>query len=208
MTATGNRRPFVWRDGTGRPPLLMLHGTGGDERDLLPLATELNPVSPVLSPRGTVLEGGASRFFRRISAGLFDERDLAEQAENLAGFVVRVGAEHDIGRGQFVAVGFSNGANIASAMMFVRPDVLSGAVLIAAMVPSRELTFDVDLTGKWVVIANGRQDPTIPAQHTASLAQRLRDLGAHIDLVDHGGGHTIDIMHIPEISKIIAGHQG
>jgi phospholipase/carboxylesterase len=203
MTTPVARRPFVWRDGPGSPPLLMLHGTGGDEYDLLDLAGRLRPDSPVLSPRGMVLEGGAPRFFRRLREGVFDEDDLAKRSVELAEFVGQVGAEHDVPPGQFVAVGFSNGANIASAMLFTRPGILAGAVLIAAMVPFRRLSFDVDLTGKWVVISNGRRDPMIPAEQTSALAQRFRDAGALVHLLPHDGGHGVDPAQLAEIGDII-----
>src|ERR1700709_956571 len=108
---TANDWPHVWRDGPGAPPLLMLHGTGGDEHDLLSLAARLSPHSPVLSPRGRVLEGSMPRFFRRRAEGVFDEPDLAARADELADFVLATGREHGIEPGRFVAVGFSNGAN-------------------------------------------------------------------------------------------------
>ena len=203
MTSPQERRPFVWRDGPGSPPLLMLHGTGGDENDLLELATRLRPDSPVLSPRGTVLEAGAPRFFRRLREGVFDEDDLSRQADELAKFVTEIGTEHGVPAGRFVAVGFSNGANIASAMMFQRPEILSGAVLIAAMVPFRRLSFDADLTGKWVAISNGRRDPMIPAEHTSQLAQLFRDAGAEVHLFGHDGGHGIDPAQLAAIGEAI-----
>lgn len=203
MTAPQHSRPFIWRDGPGAPPLLMLHGTGGDEYDLLELAARLSPDSPVLSPRGTVLEAGAPRFFRRLREGVFDEDDLAQQADGLADFVARTGEQHDLPAGRFVAVGFSNGANIASAMMFQRPEILSGAVLLAAMVPFHRLSFETDLTGKWVVISNGRRDPMIPADHTSQLAQQFRDAGAEVHLLHHDGGHGVDPAQLAEIGDII-----
>jgi phospholipase/carboxylesterase len=202
MTAPQDR-PFVWREGSGAPPLLMLHGTGGDEHDLLDLATRLRPDSPVLSPRGTVLEAGAPRFFRRLREGVFDEDDLAQRADELAQFVRQTGEQHDVPAGRFVAVGFSNGANIASAMLFRRPEILAGAVLFAAMVPFRRLIVDADLTGKWVVISNGRRDAMIPPEHTSQLAQHFRDAGAEVHLLHHDGGHGIDPAQLTEIGDII-----
>ncbi len=196
--------PHVWRDGTGGPPLLMLHGTGGDEHDLLPLADLLSPLSPVLSPRGRVLEGSMPRFFRRRGEGVFDEQDLADRADELADFVVAVGRAHGIDPGSFVAVGFSNGANIASAMLMRRPEVLAGALLLAAMVPFAVPPADADLSGKWVVVANGLRDPMATGTQTSLLIDQLRVMNADVRLLAHGGGHTVDGVQLPEFAKLIA----
>lgn len=202
MSTTG--WPHVWRDGTGGPPLLMLHGTGGDEHDLLPLAERLSPLSPVLSPRGRVLEGSMPRFFRRLTEGVFDEQDLTRRADELADFVLEVGAERDIEPGTMVAVGFSNGANIASALMMRRPEVLAGAVLLAAMVPFRTPP-DVDLSDRWVVVANGRRDPMATAEQTETLVSQLQSMHAQVSVLAHDGGHAIDVRQLPELGRIITG---
>ncbi len=201
---TGALRPHIWRDGTAHPPLLMLHGTGGDEYDLLPLAERISPQSPVLSPRGTVLEGTMPRFFRRRAEGVFDERDLALRTDELADFVLETGAAHGIQPGSFVAVGFSNGANIASAMLMRRPEILAGAVLLAAMVPFQHPPTGVDLTGKWVVVANGRFDPMATADQTTTLVDQLRAMNAHVTLLAHDGGHTIDGRQLPQLAQAVA----
>ncbi|MET3807749.1 phospholipase/carboxylesterase [Nakamurella sp. UYEF19] len=205
---TAGAWPHVWRDGTGGPPLLMLHGTGGDEHDLLPLADRLSPSSPVLSPRGRVLEGSMPRFFRRLSEGVFDEQDLGARADELADFVLEVGAEHGIEPGTFVAVGFSNGANIASALMMQRPEVLAGAVLLAAMVPFSTPPADVDLTGRWAVVANGRRDPMATAEQTVTLVAQLEAMHADVTELSHDGGHTIDGRQLPELARIVAAASG
>ena len=196
--------PFVWRDGSGGPPLLMLHGTGGDEHDLLPLADRLSPQSPVLSPRGRVLEGSMPRFFRRRAEGVFDEQDLAARTDELADFVLEIGQVHGIEPGSFVAVGFSNGANIASAMLVRRPEMLAGALLLAAMVPFAMPPVGADLSGKWVAVANGLRDPMATGAQTEKLLGQLRALDADARLFAHGGGHTIDGSQLPEFAKIIA----
>ena len=117
----------------GRPPLLLLHGTGGDENDLLPLGRMISPGSALLSPRGKVLEGGMPRFFRRLAEGVFDEADVRRRANELADFIAE--AREAYGLAAPVAVGFSNGANIAAAVLTLRPEALAGAVLLRAMVP-------------------------------------------------------------------------
>ena len=198
-------RPHVYLPAEGDPPgppLLLLHGTGGDEHDLLPLRDHLSPGAAVLSVRGTVLENGMPRFFRRLREGVFDEDDLRHQAGELADFVVEAGGFYGIEDGSLVAVGFSNGANIASAMLLQRPEVLASAVLLAAMVPYAEPP-DVDLAGKQVIISNGERDGMIPAAMTEQLAEQFRDRGAQVTVLPHPGGHQIDPAALRRISQLI-----
>lgn len=180
-------------------PLLLLHGTGGDEHDLLPLRDHLAPGAPVLSPRGRVSENGANRFFRRLAEGVLDEDDLRFRVDELADFVLGVDA------GPWVAAGFSNGANTASAMLFRRPEVLSGAVLLAAMVPFRDGPGEVDLTGRRVAVSNGRRDPLVSTAETATLVAQLRGCGAEVGEFPHGGGHGVDAAVLPEIRAFLSG---
>lgn len=196
-------RPYVWRGGAGGPPLLLLHGTGGDEHDLLTLAERLSPASPVLSPRGTVLEHGMPRFFRRLAEGVFDEDDLRLRTDDLAEFVTAAAEEHDVAPGSFVAVGFSNGANIASSLLMRRPEVLCGAVLLAAMVPYSIPPTGADLSRHLVVVSNGRQDPMATADQTRTLVGQLRGLGADVHELLFDGGHTIDPAQLPRIRELI-----
>ena len=184
-------------------PLLLLHGTGGDEHDLLPLRDHLSPGAAVLAVRGNVLENGMPRFFRRIREGVFDEDDLRQRADELAEFVVTASRAYRIEDGSLVAVGFSNGANIASAMLLQRPELLDAAVLFAAMVPFAEPP-EADLTGKVVVVSNGERDPMIPADLTERLVGQLRDRGADVVAVPHPGGHQIPAAVLPQISSLIA----
>jgi phospholipase/carboxylesterase len=144
------------------PPLLLLHGTGGDENDLLQLGRLISPGSALLSPRGKVLENGMPRFFRRHAEGVFDEDDVRQRAHELADFVEAARKAYGIGRP--VAVGYSNGANIAAAMMLLRPDVLSGAALLRAMVPLSHAP-KVDLSGKRALMVSGKHDPIIAAEN-------------------------------------------
>lgn len=142
--------------------------------------------SALLSPRGRVLEGGMPRFFRRLAEGVFDEEDLRRRANELADFVED--ARGAYGLGAPIAVGFSNDANIATAMLQLRPEVLAGAVLMRAMVPFKD-GLDLDLTGKPVLILSGTMDPMVPAENAARLASALRDAGA---IVDH---RTLPVGH-------------
>jgi phospholipase/carboxylesterase len=203
---TGLERPHVFLpadDVAARPPLLLLHGTGGNEHDLLPLRDHLSPGAAVLSVRGTVLENGMPRFFRRIREGVFDEDDLRHRADDLAEFVAKASEAYRIEQGSLVAVGFSNGANIASAMLLRRPDLLAGAVLLAAMVPYANPP-SVDLGGALVIISNGDRDPMINSETTQQLADQLQERGAEVVELPHPGGHQIYPAVLPEIRRIIA----
>jgi phospholipase/carboxylesterase len=205
-TDSGLERPHVFlpaqRDGAG-PPLLLLHGTGGDEHDLLPLRDLLAPGAPALSVRGTVLENGMPRFFRRLREGVFDEDDLRRRADDLAGFVRTASAAYGIAPGSMVAVGFSNGANIASALLLQRPGLLRGAVLLSGMVPFADPP-PGDLAGTLVVVSNGERDPMIPADLTTRLVAQLRERGATVVELPHPGGHQIASGVLPQIRELLS----
>ncbi|MCU4181900.1 alpha/beta hydrolase [Bosea sp. BH3] len=171
-----------------RRPLVLLHGTGGDERDLLSLGRTVAPGASLLSPRGKVLEGAAPRFFRRLAEGVFDEDDLRRRTDELADFVLE--ARERYGLAAPIALGFSNGANIAAAMLLQRPDVLAGAALLRAMVPFAEAP-RADLSSKPVLVLSGALDPIIPASNAERLVRQLGDNGAAVEHRVLPAGHGL-----------------
>jgi phospholipase/carboxylesterase len=172
----------------GATPLLLLHGTGGDENDLLPLGRAVAPDAALLSPRGKVLEHGMPRFFRRLAEGVFDEDDVRHQANALADFVSDARTRYRIAAP--IALGYSNGANIAAAVLLLRPQVLSGAILLRAMVPLSTAP-QGDLTAKPVLIISGAQDPIVPADNAARLAELLRASRAAVEHRVLRAGHGL-----------------
>jgi phospholipase/carboxylesterase len=178
-----------------RAPLLLLHGTGGNENDLLPLGAELAPGAALLSLRGQVLEHGMPRFFRRLAEGVFDEADVVRRADDLARFVAEARTAYGIAAP--IALGFSNGANIAAALLMLHPESLTGAVLLRAMTPLRDPP-RVRLAGKKVLMLNGAQDPMAPMESAARLAAWLDEGGADVTLTTLPGGHGLgqqDLSH-------------
>ena len=176
------------------PVLLLLHGTGGDERDLLPLGRLLDPRATLLSPRGAVLEDGMPRFFRRLAEGVFDEDDVVRRSGDLAAFVAGAVEAYGLHGTPVVAVGFSNGANTAAATMLLHPDVLAAGVLLAAMpVLDARLPDPLpDLGGAPVLIGTGRVDPLAPPPVAQRLADTLTAAGARVRVEVHPGGHGLD----------------
>lgn len=170
------------------PPVLLLHGTGGNEDDLLPLGRQVAPGAALLSPRGQVLEAGMPRFFRRLAEGVFDEADLIRRADDLADFVQA--ARDEYGLAAPVAVGFSNGANVAAALLLRRPDVLRGAALLRAMAPFRSAPA-ASLAGVPVLLLSGTADPVVPAESSARLAMLLRGAGAGVTHREVPSGHGL-----------------
>ncbi len=181
---------FVPAETPEAPTLLLLHGTGGNENDLLPVGGMLGERAALLSPRGKVLEHGMPRFFRRLAEGVFDHEDLMRRTHELAGFVERSVDEYDIDQRRLFAVGFSNGANIAASLLLTYPRLLAGAVLLRAMVPF-EPDSAPDLSGIPVYLAAGRSDQMVPPENTERLAQVLREAGADVTLDWQPGGHGI-----------------
>lgn len=174
----------------GFPTLLMLHGTGGNEHDLVPLAEALMPGAGILSPRGNVLEGAMPRFFRRLSEGVFDLEDLKLRTVELANFALEASEHYKFDLTQVVGIGFSNGANIAASLLLLRPGVLHKAVLFRAMVP---LVPDPlpKLRGTPVLISNGEHDALVSVKETERLASLLRAAGAEVTVVMQPVGHQL-----------------
>jgi phospholipase/carboxylesterase len=172
----------------GRAPLLLLHGTGGDENDLLALGRMVAPCASLLSPRGQVLEGTMPRFFRRLREGVFDEEDLVRRTHELGDFVAAMRVRH--GLAAPVALGFSNGANIAASLLLLRPDVLAGAALLRAMPPFAEPPAAL-LAGKPVLMLSGALDPIVPEAVSAGLEATLSAAGATVEHRVLPAGHGL-----------------
>jgi phospholipase/carboxylesterase len=167
--------------GTSDRTLLLLHGTGGNEHDLIPVGRELDPNAALLSPRGKVLENGMPRFFRRLAEGVFDVEDLRQRTNELADFVGRAAQHYNLTADQIVAVGYSNGANIAASMLLLRPEILHAAILFRAMVPLVPENLP-DLSSVRVWIGAGDQDPIIPVSEAQRLVELLRRAGADVTI--------------------------
>jgi phospholipase/carboxylesterase len=193
---------FVPATTPGRRPLLLLHGTGGNEDDLLPFGRAVAPGAALLSPRGAVREGGMPRFFRRLAEGVFDEDDLQRRTADLAGFIAD--ARDRYGIAAPVAVGFSNGANIAAALLMLHPEALAGAVLLRAMVPFREAP-RAELRGKPVVLVSGEADPIVSAGNAAKLAAQLAAAGAAITHQTLPVGHALSRMDVDAVTTWLHG---
>lgn len=172
------------------PTLLLLHGTSGDENDLLELGAALWPQANRLSPRGRVLENGMPRFFRRLSEGVFDEGDLKAQTGALAAFVHDAAIHYGFDAARVIALGFSNGANIAASTLLLHPQTLSGAILLRAMVPL-EPEEKADLSGAKVFLASGESDPLVPIENANRLASMLRERGTDVTHHWQRAGHNL-----------------
>ena len=170
--------------------LLLLHGTGGNEDDLIPLGHNLDPNAALLSPRGKILENGMPRFFRRLAEGVFDEEDVIRRAHQLADFVGEAARFYNFDPKRLIAVGYSNGANIAAAILLLRPEVLSFAILLRAMVPLVPKPLP-DLTDARILISSGEYDPIVAAENVQQLARMLEKTGANVTLHTEPAGHAL-----------------
>jgi phospholipase/carboxylesterase len=170
--------------------LLLLHGTGGNENDMIPLGRDLDPSAALLSLRGNVLENGMQRFFRRLAEGVFDEEDVILRANELADFIPEAAAKYEFDPAILTAVGYSNGANIAAAVLLLCPGVIKSAVLLRAMVPLKPAAAP-DLSGTRVLICSGKRDPIIPVENAERLAGMLRRAGADVTHRFEEAGHQL-----------------
>lgn len=176
--------------GSSKRTLLLLHGTGGNEHDLIALGREIDPAAAILSPRGKVLENEMPRFFRRLAEGIFDEEDLKRRTHELADFVGAAAQHYEFAADKIVAVGYSNGANIAASLLLLRPEILRAAILFRAMVPLVPKK-PPDLSSARVWIGAGNQDPIIPTSETQRLVDLLRTAGANVTIRFVNAGHGL-----------------
>ncbi len=176
---------FIYLHEPGDPTLVMLHGTGGNEREMLGLGKQLLPGVGYLSPRGKEPEAGMNRWFRRLAEGVFDEPNLIERTNELADFV-----EETLPDKRRIAVGFSNGANIAAAALLLRPESFHAAALLATMVPLSPDSLP-DLAGKPILMVCGERDPIVPRSNAQALATMFETAGADLTLHWHPGGHNL-----------------
>ena len=172
------------------PPLLLLHSTGGDENDLIPFGQQLSPGSALLSPRGDVSEHGARRFFARLAEGVFDPAEVTRRTHALADFVAAAAQRYGFDSTRLTAVGFSNGANIATTLLLLRPESLARAVLLRPMVVLEPKKLP-DLTGKDVLVSSGTADPLVPNDHPVRLKQLLESAGARVAWHTQPAGHGL-----------------
>lgn len=177
------------------PTLLLLHGTGGNEHDLIELGRSLAPEANLLSPRGKVSENGMPRFFRRLAEGVFDEEDLIHRTHELADFIAAAADHYKFTPTTLTAVGYSNGANIAASLLLLRPEALRRAVLLRAMLPLVPETLP-DLSGKKVFFASGLSDPILPIDNARRLAAMLREAGAEVAFHELNAGHQLTSAEI------------
>jgi phospholipase/carboxylesterase len=178
-----------------KPTLLLLHGTGGNELDLLPIAGIIDDEASVLSIRGNVLENGMPRFFRRLAEGVFDEADLVFRTKELNDFLDEASEKYGFDRSNIIAIGYSNGANIAASLMFHYGTALKGAILHHPMVPRRGIELP-DLSGTSVFIAAGTNDPICPPEESTELQSILDKSNAKVELHWENKGHQLTLQEV------------
>jgi len=183
-----------------KPTLLLLHGTGGNELDLLPVAGRIDDEAPILSVRGNVLENGMPRFFRRLSEGVFDEEDLIFRTKELNAFLDDAAEKYQFDRNNIIAIGYSNGSNIAASLLFHYQNAIKGAILHHPMVPRRGIELP-DLTGKKVFIAAGTNDPICSPAESEELLTLLNNAKASVELHWENRGHQLTITEVEAAAK-------
>lgn len=186
---------FIPGQGTQPRVLLLVHGTGGNENDMIPLGRDLDPSAALLSLRGDVLENGMPRFFRRLAEGVFDEEDVIRRAHELADFIGAAATRYQFDLQRLTAVGYSNGANIAGAILLLRPGVITRAILFRAMVPLTPAT-PPNPADTRVLICSGKHDPIVPVENVERLATMLREAGAEVTLQFEEAGHQLVFAEI------------
>ncbi|WP_214741769.1 MULTISPECIES: alpha/beta hydrolase [unclassified Exiguobacterium] len=190
--------------GTTETTLVLLHGTGGTEQDLIPLAKELSTEANILTLRGDVIENGMSRFFRRHAEGVLDLEDLKKQTERFLQFLDEAATEYGIDRDKMIPLGYSNGANLIGSALYRHP-AFNASLLFHPMVPDRSLTLP-DLVGTNVFISAGERDPICPKTETEELTSTLRNAGADVELFYHSGGHELRMEEVEAARTWIAAY--
>ncbi|MFI5385321.1 MAG: alpha/beta hydrolase [Fimbriimonadales bacterium] len=193
-----------WIPGAGERTILLLHGTGGNEDDLIPLGQTLDPAASLLSPRGRVDEHGSNRFFRRFAEGVFDQENMLQETQALASWLRDASVAYGFDPEQVFAVGFSNGANIGASLLLRHPELLRGAFLMRAMVPFEPSSPPL-LAGKRVLISSGESDPMVTRDQAERLAEILRSGGADVEHLWQPTGHNLTRAELDLARKWLAG---
>lgn len=205
MTDEKLSRAHVWLPSTqSSRTLLLLHGSGADEYDLLSLGKAIDPKASILSPRGLVIQDGMARFFEYFEDFSPKEDTMLEAVESLSAFLKHYGSQYGFDKSNVTAVGFSNGAHMAGALLTVYPQLLRGIVAFGTTRVFEENSFTPDLSGKFVYIANGEKDPYSPRIKTELMIREFQDWGADVEVLMHPGGHQISPEHVEIIARELA----
>jgi phospholipase/carboxylesterase len=180
--------------------LIVLHGTGGDENDLIGIGQAIAPGAAILSPRGNVSENGAPRFFKRLAEGVFDPKEVRSRAEELARFIRAATTSYGLDPTRIFALGYSNGANIASTVMFIEPGLLQGAILFRPMLVYEPEERN-DLSSSSVFISAGRMDPIVPVSSVERLVELFEASHAEVTLKWQLAGHNLAPSEVREAAE-------
>ncbi|WP_430510086.1 alpha/beta hydrolase [Gottfriedia solisilvae] len=191
---------FIKGTNPSKPTFLLLHGTGGNEHDLLPIAGMIDDEASILSVRGNVSENGMPRFFKRLAEGVFDEEDLVFRTKELKEFIDQASTDYDFNPNHVIAIGYSNGANIAGSLLFHYEDALKGAMLLHPMVPIRNLDLP-EMKNLSVFIGAGKNDPICLPQETEELASLLQGAGATVETHWENNGHSLTRTEIEKAAE-------